>query len=39
MKNQKILVITAVIVLFVSGLAFAHMMGTGHSCCAMHHVQ
>ena len=36
---KSVLVITAGIVLFVSGSVFARMMGTGHSCCLTHHVQ
>ena len=37
--DKNILVIIAGIVLFVSGLAFAHMSGTGGSCCSLHSVQ
>ena len=37
--GKSIFVITAVVVLLVAGLAFAHMPGMGGSCCSMHHTQ
>jgi hypothetical protein len=37
--GKSIFIITAVVVLFVSGFAFAHMMGKGGSCCSMHQMQ